>query len=104
VQCSSSHCLPTPTHLSTFLARHLGKVEYHCYLDSSPSKIAAVFAAFSYGFPFPCGNVWLCMAGNFGWQITAWLFTWPFYNILKFWMGRFVLYVIKYVPVYFRYL
>jgi hypothetical protein len=65
VQCSSSHCLPTPTHLSTFLARHLGKVEYHCYLDSSPPKIAAVFAAFSYGFPFPCGNVWLCMAGNF---------------------------------------
>jgi hypothetical protein len=50
---------------STFLARHLGKVGIYCYLDSSPSKIAAVFAAFSYGFPFPCGNVWLCMAGNF---------------------------------------
>jgi hypothetical protein len=65
VQCSSSHCLPHPLTCSHFLQAIWAMVEYHCYLNISHSKIATIFAAFSYSFPFPCGNVWLCMAGNF---------------------------------------
>jgi hypothetical protein len=81
VQCSSSHCLPTPTHLSTHLARHLGNVEYHCYLDSSHSEIAAIFIYFLI---FQSLSFVTSSQVIFGWQITVWLFAQPVPNLSNF--------------------